>query len=162
MPKVPFWVFILLALLYFSAVRIDTMDVDASQYAEMSREMMLRGDYLHVYDRGMEYLDKPPFLFWVSSLSMKVFGVNNFGYKLPSILFALWALYALYRLTKLLYGEETGRMAALILGSCQGMFLMTNDVRCDTILMSWVITAIWAIKECEERRKWQFVLLGTA
>lgn len=161
MPKVPFWVFILLAVLYFSAVRIDTMDVDASQYAEISREMLKSHDYLHVYDRGMEYLDKPPFLFWVSSLSMGIFGVNNFGYKLPSILFALWALYALYRLTKRLYDEETGRMAALVLGTCQGMFLMTNDVRCDTILMSWVITAIWAIKECEERRKWQFVILGT-
>ncbi len=161
MPRVPFWVFILLALLYFSAVRVDTMDVDASQYAEMSREMAQSGDYLHLYDRGNDYLDKPPFLFWVSATSMKVFGVNNFGYKLPSILFALWALFALYRLTKLLYDEGTARMAALILGTCQGMFLMTNDVRCDTILMSWVVTAIWAIKECETKRKWQYVLLGT-
>jgi hypothetical protein len=53
-------------------------------------------------------------------------------------------------------------MAALILGSCQGMFLMTNDVRTDTILMSWVITAIWVIKECEIKRRWQFVIGGTA
>lgn len=161
MPKVPFWVFIILAVLYFSAIRIDTMDVDASQYAEISREMAVSGDYLHIYDRGMDYLDKPPFLFWVSAASMQVFGVNNFGYKFPSILFALWALYAVYRLTKLLYDEETARMTALILGTCQGMFLMTNDIRCDTILMSWVITAIWAIKECELRRRWQYVLLGT-
>jgi hypothetical protein len=27
------------------------------------------------------------------------------------------------------------------------MFLMTNDIRCDTLLMSWVITAIWMIQE---------------
>ncbi len=161
MPKVPFWVFILLTVLYCSAIRIDTMDVDASQYAEISREMAQSGDYLHIYDRGMDYLDKPPFLFWISALSMNIFGVNNFGYKLPSILFALWALYALYRLTKLLYDEETARMAALILATCQGVFLMTNDIRCDTILMSWVITAIWAIKECELKRRWQYVLLGT-
>ena len=161
MPKVPFWVFILLAVLYFSAIRVDTMDVDASQYAEMSREMAQSHDYLHLYDRGGDYLDKPPFLFWVSSASMRVFGVNNFGYKLPSILFALWALFALYRLARLLYDEGTARMAALILGTCQGMFLMTNDVRCDTILMSWVITALWAIKECETKRSSQYVLLGT-
>ncbi len=160
MPKIPFWIFILLALLHLSAVRIDTMDVDASQYIEMSREMTLSGDYLHLYDRGAEYLDKPPFLFWVSSASMHVFGVNNFAYKLPSILFAFLAMYATYRLAKLLYNEATGRMAALILGTCQGMFLMTNDIRCDTILMAWVITAIWAIKECEIKRRWQFVLLG--
>src|SRR4051812_25576630 len=102
MPKIPFWIFIVLAVLYFSATRVDIMDIDAAQYAEMSREMLHSGDYLHIYDRGHDYLDKPPLLFWVSATSMKVFGVNNFGYRFPSILFALWALYAVYRLTKLL------------------------------------------------------------
>lgn len=162
MPKVPFWVFILLALLHFSAIRVDTMDIDASQYAEMSREMMVSGDYLHIFDRGMDYLDKPPFLFWVSSLSMKVFGVNNLGYKFPSILFALWAIFVTYRLAKLLYDDRTGRIAALVLGCCQGLFLMTNDVRCDTILMSWVITAVWLIKLWEVHKKTYYLLLGCA
>jgi len=160
MPKVPLWVFIFIGLLYFSAVRIDTMDVDASQYAEMSREMNIHKDYLHLYDRGRDYLDKPPFLFWVSSLSIQAFGANNFGYKLPSILFALLAIYATYRLARLLYDEATGRAAALILATCQGMFLMTNDVRCDTILMGWVITAIWLIKEWDLNRKFIYFILG--
>lgn len=160
LPKIPFWIFLIIAALYFSAVRVDIMDIDASQYAEMSREMMVSRDYLHLYDHGADYLDKPPFLFWISSLSMQLFGVNNLGYKLPSILFALLALYATYRLTRLLYDEATGRVAALVLGVCQGLFLMTNDVRTDTILMGWVVTALWCIKECEIRRRWQFVLGG--
>jgi 4-amino-4-deoxy-L-arabinose transferase-like glycosyltransferase len=160
MPKVPFWVFILIAILYFTSIRVDTMDVDASQYAEISREMMKSGDYLHVYDRGFDYLDKPPLLFWTSSVSMKIFGVNNFGYKFPSILFALLAIYSTYRLGKLLYGEVTGRMAALVLATCQGMLLMTNDVRCDTILMSCVITATWLIKEWYVQCKPMYILAG--
>jgi 4-amino-4-deoxy-L-arabinose transferase-like glycosyltransferase len=160
MPKVPFWIFILLAILHLSAFYIDVMDVDASQYAEMSREMMESGSYLQVYDRGGEYLDKPPFLFWISSLSMKVFGVNNFAYKLPSVLFAFWAWYATYRLARLLYGEAAGRIAALVLGACQGMFLMTNDIRTDTILMSWVVTAIWLIKEWDLTGKLKYFLFG--
>lgn len=160
MPKVPFWIFILLAILHLSAFYIDVMDVDASQYAEMSREMMKSGSYLQVYDRGSEYLDKPPFLFWISSLSMKLFGSSNFAYKLPSVLFAFWAMYATYRLGKLLYGDAAGRVAALVLGTCQGMFLMTNDIRTDTILMSWVITAIWLIKEWDKTGKFKYFLLG--
>lgn len=162
MPKIPTWVFILLTILLFSATRVDIMDIDAAQYAEISREMAQSGDYIHIYDRGANYLDKPPFLFWASSTSMKLFGPNNFGYRFPSILFALLAIYATYRLTKKLYDENTGRMAALILGTCQGMFLMTNDVRCDTILMGWVITAIWMIKETTDNRRWYYVLGGTA
>jgi 4-amino-4-deoxy-L-arabinose transferase-like glycosyltransferase len=162
MPRIPFWIFLLLGLIYFSAIRVDVMDIDASQYAEVSREMMLKGDYLHVFDRGKDYLDKPPFLFWVSGLSMKVFGVNNFGYRFPSLLFALWALFATYRLAKLLYEENTARMAALILGTCQAMFLITNDVRTDTILMSWVVTALWWLKEWDVSRKKIYFFAGCA
>lgn len=159
--KVPFWIFILLAAIYFLSIGVDTMDVDASQYAEMSREMSTSSQPLFLYDRGDNYLDKPPFLFWVSALSIKFFGATNFGFKLPSILFALWAIYATYRLSKLLYDESTARLAALVLGTCQGMFLMTNDIRTDTILMSWVITAIWMIKEVELKRTWKSVLGST-
>lgn len=162
MPKIPNWVFILLAILHLSAFRVDMMDIDATQYAEISREMAESGSYLQLYDRGHDYLDKPPFLFWVTALSIKAFGVSNFAYKFPSVLFALWALYAVYRLARLLYDDKTARMAALILGTCQGMFLMTNDVRTDTILMSCVITSLWMIKECDIKRRWYYVLGGTA
>jgi 4-amino-4-deoxy-L-arabinose transferase-like glycosyltransferase len=162
MPKIPFWIFIILAILLFLGARIDTMDIDASQYAEMSREMLTQHHYLQLYDRGSDYLDKPPFLFWVSSFSMWLFGISNFGYKLPSILFALLAIYATYRLARLLYDDATGRMAALILGTSQGMFLMTNDIRTDTILMSWVITAIWLLKEWDLNKKIVWLLGGAA
>ena len=162
MPKIPLWVFIIVGLLYFTAVRVNTMDVDASQYAEMSREMMSSHNWLMLYDRGLEYLDKPPFLIWISALNMKIFGVSNFGYKLPSILFGLWAIYATYRLAKLICGENTARAAALILATCQGMFLMTNDIRCDTILMSWVITAIWLIKEWDIQKRLPWLMGGFA
>lgn len=162
MPKIRAAIFVLLALLLFSAARVDIMDIDASQYAEMSREMMQNGDYLHIYDRGNNYLDKPPMLFWLSATGMKLFGVGNFGYKFFSIVFALLALYATYRLARLLYDEATGKMAALILGCCQGMFLMTNDVRCDTVLMSYTIMAIWLIKEWEVRRRWYYLIAGAA
>lgn len=162
MPKIPTWIFILLAILHISAVRVGVMDIDASQYAEISREMLENGNYLQLFDRGIDYLDKPPFLFWISTLGMKIFGVGNIGFKLPSILFALFAIYATYRLARLMYGEATGRMAALIFGTCQGMFLMTNDIRTDTVLMSWVIVAIWQIKEWDVHRKLYNLLLGAA
>ncbi len=162
MPKIPFWIFVIIAIIYISAVRVDTMDVDASQYAEISREMMESGSYLQIFDRGVDYLDKPPLHFWLSALSMRLLGVNNLGYKLPSILFALWSLFATWRLGRLLYNDITGRMAALILATCQGLFLITNDVRCDTILMSCVITSIWLIQEWVVSRKVHYLLAGSA
>ncbi len=159
--KIPFWVFLLIAALYCCAFRVDIMDVDASQYAEISREMSRSGDFLHVFDRGYDYLDKPPFLFWITALSMKVFGATNFAYRLPSLLFALLAIYATYRLTRLLYNERVARIAALVLATSQGFFLWTNDVRTDMVLTGCVAAALWCIRECEQRRRWAFVLGGT-
>jgi 4-amino-4-deoxy-L-arabinose transferase-like glycosyltransferase len=138
------------------------MDVDASQYAEISREMARSNDFLHIYDRGFDYLDKPPLLFWLCAFSMKLFGATLFAYRLPSILFAFLAIYATYRLTRLLYNESTARIAALVLATCQGFFLWTNDVRTDMILTGCIAAALWCIRECEQRRRWYYVLGGTA
>ncbi|GAA4457445.1 glycosyltransferase family 39 protein [Rurimicrobium arvi] len=162
MRRIPLWLFAIIALLYFSAARVDIMDIDASQYAEMSREMANSGSYLHLYDRGGDYLDKPPFLFWAGATSIRLFGVNNFAYKLPSILLGLLAIYATYRIARKYYNEQTGRIAALILASCQGMFLMTNDVRCDLALMGWVALATWLWDEWLDRRKNIVLFLGAA
>ncbi|MFT3846889.1 MAG: glycosyltransferase family 39 protein [Lacibacter sp.] len=154
--------FAVIIVVYFCAVGVDVMDADASQYAAMSREMKASGSYLKVFEQGKDYLDKPPFLFWVSSFSMTVFGENNFAFKLPSILFAILALFATYRFTKLFYDKTVAVLAALVLASCQAVFLITNDVRTDTILMSWVIVAIWQIAEWTQSKKIIHLLVGSA
>lgn len=136
------------------------MDVDASQYAEISREMANSNDFLHIYDRGRDYLDKPPMLFWTAALSMKAFGATPFAYKLPSILVALLAIYATYRLARLLYSENTARLSALVLATCQGFFLWTNDVRTDMMLAGFVVTGMWCMREFEVRRRWYFLVGG--
>lgn len=136
------------------------MDVDAAQYASISREMLERGDYLHVTNHYADYLDKPPLLFWLSALSFKVFGTSNFAYKLPSLLFALLGIFSTYKLGKLLYSEKTGMLSALMFASCQAMFLITNDVRTDTILTGAIVFSIWNIEAFNQSRKWISLLAG--
>ena len=45
---------------------IPVIDIDAAQYASMSREMLENNSFLKLYDLGHDYLDKPPMLFWLS------------------------------------------------------------------------------------------------
>ena len=51
---------------------IPLMDIDASQYASISREMLERDSFLQIFDQGQNYLDKPPLLFWLSAFSMHI------------------------------------------------------------------------------------------
>lgn len=162
MPRIPAWIFALILIVHIPALFVDVMDIDASQYAEMAREMRFSHNWTFLYDRGEAYLDKPPMLFWLSAASMNIFGPTNFGFKLPSFLVAILAVYATYRLGRRLHGEAVGRLAALVLASCQGMFLMTNDVRTDTMLMGWVATAFWGWAEYRENKKWGWLLLTAA
>jgi 4-amino-4-deoxy-L-arabinose transferase-like glycosyltransferase len=137
------------------------MQIDAAQYATMSWEMLTTHNFLKLYCLGQDYLDKPPLIFWLSSLSFSVLGVNNFAYKLPSFFFALLAIFSTYRLTKTYYDEKTARMAAIMLATSQAMFLITNDVRTDTLLMGAVIFSIWQWAEFFEAGKLHNLLLGS-
>lgn len=139
---------------------VPLMDIDAAQYASISREMLQRKSYLQVFDLGKDYLDKPPMLFWLSALSMKVFGIYDWAYRLPSFLFSILAIYSTFRLALLFYKREIAILSALILASCQALFLINHDVRTDTMLMGWVIFSLWQLAEWYSTKSWLNFLLG--
>ena len=140
-----YWAFAAVLIVYLIGFGIDVMDIDAAQYASMSREMVQTGNYLQLYDVGKEYLDKPPFLMWISAASMKIFGINNFAYRLPSFLFSLLAIVSTFKLAQQFYNDKIAFLSALVLASSQGFILMNHDVRTDTILMSWVVFTLWQL-----------------
>ena len=151
MNKNTFWL-LLMALLGVHLIGvfcIPLMDIDAAQYASISREMLERNSFLQIYDLGKDYLDKPPMLFWLSALSMKIFGIYDWAYRLPSFIFLIVALHATFRFAQLKYNQRVAYLAVLILASCQAFFLMAHDVRTDTMLMGWVALSIWLIAKWE-------------
>ena len=144
----------LIVLLYTVGSYVDVMEVDAAQYASISQEMLQTGEFLQVHHRYQDYLDKPPLLFWLSSISFWLFGISSFTYKIPSILFSLLGIFSTYKLGKKLYNEETGRLSSLVLGSCQAMILINNDVRTDTMLTGALIFALWQWVLYFDQKKW--------
>lgn len=137
--------FVTASLVYLAGLGVDVMEVDAAQYASMSREMAETGSYLEVHHRGQDYLDKPPFIFWVSSVWIKIFGPYNWAYKLSSFLFSILGIVSTYKLGHLLYNKRIGFIAAIMLVTSQAYFLFNNDIRTDTILTAAVIFAVWQI-----------------
>jgi len=147
-------------LVYVLGLFVEVMDVDAAQYASISREMLNNQHYLQVLYNGQNYLDKPPMLFWLSALSFKIFGINTFAYKFPSFLFTLLGIYSTSRLATRLYDKWTGLIAALILYTCQGFFLFNNDVRTDTILTGASVFGAWQLLLFYEQKRISNLILG--
>jgi 4-amino-4-deoxy-L-arabinose transferase-like glycosyltransferase len=158
-----FYFILLIAILgvLIAGACIPVMDVDAAQYASISREMQETGSYLKIYNGGREYLDKPPLLFWLSSISISLFGAYSWAYKLPSILFSIWAAWGISRLGKQWFGQNAGYVSALIWMTCQGFFLMNLDVRTDLLLTSNIILAVWQFDRfLNERKIWSGIFAG--
>ena len=128
-------------LLYAAGACLDVMDIDSAQYAAMSMEMAQTGSFLQVFERGQDYLDKPPLLFWVSAWVFKMIGFGNMAFRLVPVLSTLLAAYSIFRLGKLYYSTAVGQVAALIFGSMYAVILMNHDVRTDTMLTAFAITA---------------------
>lgn len=160
MRKTTTWVLAASVLVYLAGLGLDVMDIDAAQYASISREMMETGNFLHVFDKGHDYLDKPPLLFWMSAFSMKLFGANQVAYRLPSFLFSMLALWSTYKFSRLFYNEERSRIAVIVLATCQGFFLMNHDIRTDTLLLSFVIFSIWQLAKWYTTGKFINFLFG--
>lgn len=150
-----------LAAAYIAGLFPDVMEVDAAQYASISREMGENGSYLEVLHRNKNYLDKPPLLFWLSSLTIQAFGNTPWAYKLPSFLFTVLGLWSVYRFTLIYYARKTAWFAFLILATSQAWFLFNNDVRTDTMLAGSVIFSVWQIaRYLEYRNVWGLILGG--
>ena len=55
----------------------ELIDWDENIYAEASRQMVLRDDYLNIVINGHPFAEKPPFFFWLQSFSYHLFGIDQ-------------------------------------------------------------------------------------
>jgi 4-amino-4-deoxy-L-arabinose transferase-like glycosyltransferase len=139
--------YFLVALMAIAAilagVTSDVIDVDAAQYAAISMEMLQKNTFLFVTERGIDYLDKPPLLFWVNSLFLKIFGFTNFGYKIGTLLASSLTILYTYKLGKLLYTKDIGKVAACIVGTSIGFVWANNDVKTDAMMTAWIVISVF-------------------
>lgn len=90
---------------------------DEGRYVEIPREMVATGDYITPHLNGLKYFEKPPLLYWVQTIPLKLFGMKEWAMRLPLALFALLGCLITYFFTQRLYSRRTGLWAASILGS---------------------------------------------
>ena len=75
---------------------------------------ILNTDY-SIWANAHIWLHKQPLFMWQMALSMKLFGVNVFAARLPSVIMSAAVVVALYRSGKLLSNRTTGFFAATLM-----------------------------------------------
>jgi len=134
------------------------MEPDSALYASIAKNMVLRNDWINIYVRGLDWLDKPHLTFWLAAASFKIFGINAFAYKLPSFLAGLLGAWYLYKLAKSIYSEKTGLISALILLSSLHILISTFDVRAEVYITTFTLAAIYHYYKAHQSSFWHIVL----
>ncbi|HLG39310.1 MAG TPA: glycosyltransferase family 39 protein [Chitinophagaceae bacterium] len=133
----------LAVLVNFSGLFVPLMDPDAGVYASLSKNMVLRNNYLELYFQGNDWLDKPHFPFWITALFFEIFGIHTWSYKLPGILFVLLGAYYTYLFAKRLYNKTIALWAVFILLTAEHIIISNNDVRAEPFLTGLIIASIY-------------------
>jgi 4-amino-4-deoxy-L-arabinose transferase-like glycosyltransferase len=122
--------------------------------------MLESGNYFQIQLDGHDYLDKPPLLFWLGSLSFSIFGISEFAFRLPSFLFTLIAAYGTFLIGKELYSNRIGKYSSLMLLSSIAFFMINIDVRTDTILIGAITFSTAKLIQYYKYSKWKDLILG--
>jgi hypothetical protein len=88
-------------------------DWDEINFAEISREMLILGDYFRVYVDFLPFWEKPPFFFWLQAGAMHLLGVGEFAARLPNAINGVLTVVVVYLIGSKLYNARFGLFWAL-------------------------------------------------
>jgi len=149
--------------IYLGSAGIPSLLDDAdSLYAEVSREMNLRYDWITPYSNSIRYLEKPPLLYWLISLSYTVCGTTNaFTARLPTALVVVALVFVTFKIGERLFG-------GLALATSFGTFLFTRIILPDALLTLLLALFVYAFVRWQEDERqhapllWMYALAGLA
>jgi len=137
------------------------------RFAEVAREMLVRGDWVTPTVNFHPLLTKPPLTQWLAALVFLVTGPSTWARLIPVACAAL-TIAITCRLGARLYGVGTGLVAGLMLATTIGFVLEARTLRPDCIVVFTVTSAIfcWDVADTGDparRTRWlaaMYALLG--
>ena len=125
---------------------------DEGRYAEIPREMLATGDWLTPRLNGVLYFEKPPLQYWLSAISMKLFGVNGAAARLPLALASALMIWAAWRLAKRL-GAREPLWAPFMAATGLFAFLVGQLLTLDALFSAFLVAAMAAFVEAVAQRR---------
>jgi 4-amino-4-deoxy-L-arabinose transferase-like glycosyltransferase len=162
LPKKVFLFLLLLEIFVnFSGIATPFFSNDPALYAAISKGMVQRNGFIDLYVYGIDWLDKPHFPFWMAAFSFKIFGVSEWSYRLPALLFILLGAFYTYKLAKKLYNVDVASISVLVLLASQHLLMSNTDVRAEPYLLALIVAAVYHFYNLFQRFSFLDLLLGS-
>ncbi len=119
-------------------------DVDTS-HAEAAREMLTRGDFVTLHINGVRYLEKAPLMYWLVAGSFRVFGINDFAARLPTVAAMLLLVLLGMVWGSRAFGPRAGLYTGLFTATSVGYFLFTRVLIPEAILSLLIAASFYCL-----------------
>ncbi len=143
----------------FSGLFLTIIGPDGTLYAAIAKTMVMKDNYVEMFGNGTDWLDKPHFPFWITAISFKLFGISNWSYKLPAILFLMVGVVYTWKFAMIIYKDKTiANWSVLILLTAEHIILSNTDVRAEPYLTTTIIAAVYHFQKAyTTKNTWQLI-----
>ena len=120
------------------------IDRDEPRFAEASREMIQRADYVVPYFNNQLRLDKPPLAYWAQVASYRIFGESDFSARFPSAIAAALVALVIFAWSRCNGATSVGWWAAIIFTLSLQTFVHAKAAVADMWLVLFMTLAHWS------------------
>jgi 4-amino-4-deoxy-L-arabinose transferase-like glycosyltransferase len=139
--------FAIAAFYFYGLGHLPLVGPDEPRYAQVAREMFLRGDLITPTLGGHTWFEKPALLYWMIIASFKLFGVTEWSARLPSAISGVLTVAAVFVVGRQLEIEDKKSpgyafWSAVAAATTIGIVVFSQAVSFDIIL---TMTTTWAL-----------------
>jgi len=136
-------------------------ETSEARYAQIAKEMIESGDYIHPTKMGILHYHKPPLTYYITALGYQLFGINEFGARFFLSIALLVQLVLIYKTSQLLFDNKRASILAVVLYFSTPLILGSiRNLTTDAYLNTFVLMAVYFWLKYQENKKyfWIFYL----
>ncbi|OON65668.1 hypothetical protein B0919_23620 [Hymenobacter sp. CRA2] len=144
------WLWLLLAVLggafFLNLNAWGVLESSEARYAEIGREMLTGGDWLHPRLLGIQHFHKPPVTYWLTAASLGLFGGSAGAVRVLPVLAVLLQVALVYGLGRLLFAGDRRRAlaAAVVYATMPVILISALNVTTDAYLATLELLSAYA------------------
>lgn len=119
-------------------------ETSEARYAEIAKEMIETGDFIHPTKMGISHYHKPPLTYYITTLGYLIFGINEFGARFFLSIALLLQLILVYKTSILLFNDrKTSLLAVVLYFSTPLVLASARNLTTDAYLNTFVLLAVY-------------------
>ncbi len=151
------WWLSILAVFLLNNDNLSLWDQDEAAYAGFAFNMVESGNWLIPDFMWSADHRKTPLHFWAIAASYKIFGINEFAVRFPSVLSILLTGFFLWKLGKEIVGESVARLATVVLLSGYFLANLAKISVTDSLLLLFETVSLLSLWLVLLKGKWKYV-----